>query len=219
MKELTSLLGCTRISTTAYHPSANGLVERFHRQLKASLKAVTDTTGINWLDSLPLVLLGLRTALKQDLSCSTAELVYGTTLRITGEFLSPNPGCLAGHPTTNVAQFKRAMASLRATAPCTNNHHIPFLPNNLMTCPFVFARHDAVWASLQAPYDGPFRVLHQTDKHFTLDINSRHEVISIDRLKPAYVDITPPTTLPGKDVQPLPYVTRSGRSVHPPSRL
>ncbi|BHF79026.1 hypothetical protein SprV_0602214300 [Sparganum proliferum] len=35
---LTDLLGCFRIRTTAYHPSSNGLDERFHRQLKASLR-------------------------------------------------------------------------------------------------------------------------------------------------------------------------------------
>ena len=33
--ELMCLLGSKRIRTTAYHPSSNGLVERFHRQLKA----------------------------------------------------------------------------------------------------------------------------------------------------------------------------------------
>ena len=32
---LTNFLGTTRIRTTAYHPIANGLVERFHRQLKS----------------------------------------------------------------------------------------------------------------------------------------------------------------------------------------
>ena len=30
---LTNLLGTKRVRTTAYHPIANGLVERFHRQL------------------------------------------------------------------------------------------------------------------------------------------------------------------------------------------
>ena len=39
---LTNFLGTTRIRTTAYHPIANGLVERFHRQLKSSLKATSD---------------------------------------------------------------------------------------------------------------------------------------------------------------------------------
>ena len=33
--ELMRLLGSKRIHTTAYHPSFNGLVEQFHRQLKA----------------------------------------------------------------------------------------------------------------------------------------------------------------------------------------
>ena len=83
-KELTHLLGCTRLRTTAYHPAANGLVEHFHQQLKTSLKAHQNTA--HWVDSLPLVLLSIRSTLKEDLKCRAAELVYGTTLRLPGEF-------------------------------------------------------------------------------------------------------------------------------------
>ena len=36
--EFSNLLGTEHLRTTAYHPIANGLVKRFHRQLKASLK-------------------------------------------------------------------------------------------------------------------------------------------------------------------------------------
>ncbi|BHF59175.1 hypothetical protein SprV_0100213100 [Sparganum proliferum] len=39
---LLTFLGCTRIRTTAYHPAANGMVERFHRQLKTALRAAED---------------------------------------------------------------------------------------------------------------------------------------------------------------------------------
>ena len=60
-----TLLGTQRIRTTAYHPIANGLVERFHRQLKAALKCSQDPT--HWTKALPMVLLGIRTTLKQDL--------------------------------------------------------------------------------------------------------------------------------------------------------
>ena len=66
------------IGTTTYHPSSNGLIERFHHQLKATLKATPEPT--HWVSALPLVLLGIRAGLKQDIGCSTAELVYGTTL-------------------------------------------------------------------------------------------------------------------------------------------
>ena len=40
---LTNLLGTKRIRTTPYHPCANGMVERFHRQLKACLKASSES--------------------------------------------------------------------------------------------------------------------------------------------------------------------------------
>ena len=55
---LTNLLVATHLPITAYHPQANGLVERFHRHLKTGLKA--GLTGSNWVDELPIVLLGIR---------------------------------------------------------------------------------------------------------------------------------------------------------------
>ena len=57
----------------SYHPMANGMVERFHRQLKAALKSHPNPT--RWTDSLPLVLLGIRSFLKADIGCTAAELV------------------------------------------------------------------------------------------------------------------------------------------------
>ncbi|BHF62775.1 hypothetical protein SprV_0200576100 [Sparganum proliferum] len=46
---LLSFIGCTRIRTTAYYPAGNGMVERFHRQLKTALRAVEDPG--NWSES------------------------------------------------------------------------------------------------------------------------------------------------------------------------
>jgi len=63
-EKLMQLLGSKRIRTTAYHPISNGLIERFHRQLKAALKSQPDPT--QWTDALPMVLLGIRTAVKED---------------------------------------------------------------------------------------------------------------------------------------------------------
>lgn len=52
------LLGTKHTRTTAYHPIANGMVKRFHRQLKSSLKASPHSE--RWTDMLHLALLGIR---------------------------------------------------------------------------------------------------------------------------------------------------------------
>lgn len=86
MAELLKLLGINRCRSTAYRPQSSGILERFPRTLKASIMAHETA---RWVDVLPTILLGHRTAYREDLGCSTAELVYGTTLKIPGELVSP----------------------------------------------------------------------------------------------------------------------------------
>lgn len=45
-KDLLTLLGSTRCRTSPYNPAANGLIERWHRTLKAALKCQKDS---NWV--------------------------------------------------------------------------------------------------------------------------------------------------------------------------
>ena len=106
-EQLTQLFGIHRTRTTAYHPIANGMVERFHRQLKAALKAQPHPQ--HWTTSLPMVLLGVRTALKVDLGCTAAELVYGTSLRLPGDFFPTSASLSTPDPTTYVTSLKSMM--------------------------------------------------------------------------------------------------------------
>lgn len=84
-KALLNLTGCNRIRTTPYHPAANGLIERWHRTLKA---AIMCHNNAKWLYSLSTVLMGLRNNVL-DSGASPSEYLYGTTLRIPGEFILP----------------------------------------------------------------------------------------------------------------------------------
>ena len=112
--QLMHLLGIQRICTTSYHPIPNGLVERFHRQLKSAVKCLPDPT--HWTN-LPLVLLGICTTIKQDLKCTAAELVYGTTLRLPGEFFTSTTNHLDS--ISYATQLKTFMQQLNLKPPTT----------------------------------------------------------------------------------------------------
>jgi transposase InsO family protein len=71
---LAKICGIHLSRTTAYHPAAYGLVERFHQTLKAAIMCHADQQST---EALPLVLLGIRTSFKEDMQSSVAELVYG----------------------------------------------------------------------------------------------------------------------------------------------
>ena len=224
-RHLSLLLGCRHIRTTSYHPAANGLVERFHRHSKSALKAQTEPN--RWTEFLPLVLLGIRTAIKDDLKCSVSELVYGSTLRLPGEFVVPIENYNILDPSNYVHRLRREMSELRHTPPRPGSQE-KHLHKDLETCTHVFVRIDAVKRPLQPPYSGPYKVLKRRAKYFILDVNGKQETISLDRLKVAHVEKEPmaqPASSAKQDiftpVQPSeskPRLTRSGRTVHFPDR-
>lgn len=183
-------LGVSLHRTTAYNPQANGLCERFHRSMKAALRA--SLVDSSWVDRLPWVLLGLRSAPKEDLHSSSAELVLGQPLRVPGEFLSGVSGL--GPATVGRPAF---LGEARVFAPVPAHHCLPqsYVPKDLMSARYVFVRHDAHRSPLQPPYDGPFRVLEPGPKNFLVDMGGSSERVSVDRLKPAFVDPEGPVEL------------------------
>ena len=108
-EHLMQLLRAKRICTTAYHPMSNGLVELFHLQLKASLKC--QPIPAIWVSAMPLVLLGIRTAHKQNSCFSAEELVYGTTLHLPGEFFVSTKSSNTTEPFSYVAKLYGTLCS------------------------------------------------------------------------------------------------------------
>ena len=62
-----------------------------------------------------MVLLGVRSALKVDLECTAAELVYGTSLRLPGDFFPTSASLSTLDPTTYVTSLKSMMQTLHGT--------------------------------------------------------------------------------------------------------
>ena len=116
-------------------------------------------TNHNWLDELPWVLLGIRTAPKVDLNCSSAELVYGSPLTVPGDFIANSQGM---HDSSTILPQLRDTVSKFVSIPSTMEGIGPLFHltcRAVNTCFHPFIRRDAHRTPLQRPYKGPFHVL------------------------------------------------------------
>lgn len=205
-------MGIQHVRTTAYHPQSNGLIERWHRTLKASLTARLNT--MNWTYELPTVLLGLRAAYKTDIGASAAELVFGKTLRLPGEFYG-EAITTSNTPSHFMSHLSEALKKAQVQR-VANKRTAVFIHGDLYKTTHVYVRNDTVRKPLTPTYNGPYRVIDRQAKYFTVQLENRRTNVSIDRLKPAFqfheeqADEAPVTNS---------YVTRSGRSSKPPVRF
>ncbi|GAB1865901.1 Integrase catalytic domain-containing protein [Camponotus japonicus] len=180
-RELCRMLGTKHIRTTAYHPEANGMVERLHRQLKAAIKCHETE---NWMEILPIVLLGIRTAIKDDLKATAAEMIYGTGIRLPAEFFLPSD---QEANSDFVVRLRKRVNDIKPSPVTRHGTKRTFIFKELSSSPYVFLRHDAARGPSQPPYDGPYEVIERGDKNFVIKIKGKNVRVTIDRLKPAFV--------------------------------
>ncbi|XP_064459071.1 uncharacterized protein LOC135369409 [Ornithodoros turicata] len=148
---------------------------------------------------LPLVLLGIRSAPKEYLACTVSELVYGTTLRLPGDFFPPTDQAPPEYPLTVFLLLRPALLNLSLCS-C--------LPTSMLPHMYSYGTKQ-VRKSLQPPHDGPFRVFSRSDSHFTVQLPNRQELAAKARLKPAYLE---------SDTTPGPPAPASLNTMPPPRR-
>lgn len=182
---LTKYLGIHKIRTTPYHPQANGMIERWHRSFKAALTArLVDNRS--WVDEMHTVMFGLRAAPRSDTGVTPAELTYGKTLRLPGEFFESTVTKQTDEE-DYVKQLKKVISNLRPRPMTHRDSRTIFVHPELKSCKKVFVRNDVMRKCLQPPYDGPYPVVKRLDKGFIVQLPNRQSLISIDRLKPAFI--------------------------------
>ncbi|BHF72881.1 hypothetical protein SprV_0401595200 [Sparganum proliferum] len=116
-------------------PTSKRQLQRFLAMLKAA------TNLENWTDHIPLVLLGIRSALKPDLDRSRAEIVFGVTVRLPGEMISPTPRGAVEDPTNllhRLRQFMRTLSPVPPGSSASSSYH----EKDLAKCSHVYLRCD-----------------------------------------------------------------------------
>jgi hypothetical protein len=153
--------------TTAYHPQANGRVERLHRQVKGALRA--RQCGTAWMEHLSWVLLGLRAAPKDDSGVSAAEVIFGTTLVLPNQVLVK--AAAVEQAPTPVSILLRARSYAEA---------VKGPVQALEKADYVYVLRGAASQPLTVSY----KVVARQDKIFKLQVGGRVETVLADRLNP-----------------------------------
>ena len=76
-------MACKLWHKCAYHPAANGMCERFDKQLKTSLKPHASD---DWTLHFSWVLLRIQSSLKENLGSSSVQLVLGLSVHLPGQY-------------------------------------------------------------------------------------------------------------------------------------
>ena len=157
------------------------MIERWHRCLQAAIMCHADS---NWERTLPTVLLGLRTNV-MDIGSSPAEFLYGTTLRIPGEFVIPDD--FTPNRQIFLEEFREHMRSIKPVPVGHRHKNRVFLHRDIESCTHVFLRVGTGKKSLERPYTGLHEVINRiSDRIFEIDINGSPRRVSIENVKPAH---------------------------------
>jgi hypothetical protein len=109
-------------------------------------------------EALPLGFLGIRTALKEDLQASAAELVYGESLRIPGDLLTPSTNPVDS--ALLITELRQHMARLRPVPAACHASPATFMHSDLEKCTHVFLHQVATRRGLEPHTAAPTKSCH-----------------------------------------------------------
>ncbi|XP_014253524.1 uncharacterized protein LOC106668885 [Cimex lectularius] len=149
----------------------------------------------SWTKHLPIGLLGIRSTLNTE-EHSPAQMIFETSLRLTGDFLVPSEE--SRDHDTYIRELQESMALVRPER--RRPARTSFIPKDLMTCSHVYLKVEGIRRTLIPPYEGPYEVLARSKKTIRIRLEDRETTVSIDKVKPAYLacDLTSSAT----DTQP-----------------
>ena len=179
---LSQSFGFKHIHTTSYHPQTNGMIERFHRSLKTSLRFLS-IKG-DWVSALPMVLLGWRNTFHVSTGTSPAKLLFGIGTAFPSEFFSSTYSDIP-HETLEVTRKHFLDSDTNPTFGATPTQK-SYVPKALYSSKFVWLQARDTH-HMKPRYIGPFKIICLRDNNtITIQKDDKQHTINIDKVKPAF---------------------------------
>ena len=119
----------------------------------------------------------------KDENFSSAELIFGQTLRLPGQFFNDYEISLTQSEYRK--QLIAFMARLRPSPTRFSRNHKAHLEEKLLICTHVFVRYESPSNKLEPSYNGPYAVLEKGPKFFHELNHGRIDNLSMDRITAA----------------------------------
>jgi len=215
--ELVKWMEIDKLRTTAYHPSCNGTVERFHRTLNSMLGKAVKESQRDLDEKLPLVLAAYRATPHESTGMSPNKLFLGHEVRMPIDVvmgLPPEEGNLATTPHDYLDKlqndasdaYRLAREKLRASAERRKRYYDVKVKSEQFEVgdwvyyhyPRKFQSKSAKW---QLSYTGPYlivKMIEPVNCVLQKSAKSNPFVVHIDKLKKCFG----PTPIIWVSVQP-----------------
>jgi len=200
-QELCKLIGVDKVRTTAYKPSTNGNIERFHATMHSMLAKLVSDNQRDWDQMLPAVAFAYRTSVQESTHFTPYYLMYGREARIPADLVYGLPP--ADDPPPDLSEYVEQQRTRFHQAYELTRQHLGLAAKrrkrdyDLRTRPQQYSVGSWVWVYVprrrtgrypkwQSFYQGPFLVLKQLGPVNYLvqrGPRSRPWTVHVDKLK------------------------------------
>lgn len=202
-QDVCKLLGITKTRTTPYHPSSNGMIERFNLTLANMISSFVDKNQKDWDKNLPLLTAGYRSSTHETIGFSPNFLMLGREVRTPLEFsldihpIDEEPSDIGGYANRMAKMMKQSWKLARdnigrSTSRQKRNYDLRTSVNNYEVGDLVYrldsTRHKGLSPKLKsARWIGPCVITRKLSE-LIFEIRSsprgKTTILHHDRLKP-----------------------------------
>ena len=190
------IIGVNNAFTTAYHPQANGQVERFNRSMAAMLRCYVEDHPSDWPKYVNALCYAYNTSVHRTTGTTPFDLVLS---RVPPDFATthragPKGPSEAAARDDYIQRLEQALSKAKASLQRTQARYKRNFDARLRRRRAI-TPEDAVYLDvhdgagkrpkLQHETEGPFRVLKVSQRTATIQRGKAVEVVSLDRVTPA----------------------------------